>query len=48
MVVNHLLDNFEEVLTGKDLVINRLQSRAVDNTLVVEAPFQRHFKLRYT
>lgn len=39
--VNLLLNHLTEVITGKDHLLSRLQSRATENSLKIEAPFQK-------
>ena len=39
--VNLLLNHLTEVITGKDHLLGRLQSRATENSLKIEAPFQK-------
>lgn len=39
--VNLLLNHLTEVITGKDHLLRRLQSRATENSLKIEAPFQK-------
>ena len=39
--VDALLSHLTEVMSKKDTIIGRLQSKAAENSLKIEAPFQR-------
>lgn len=39
--VNDLLNHLTEVVNGKDTIVGRLQSKAAESSLVIEAPYQK-------
>ena len=40
--VDVLLNHLTEVINEKDKIVGRLQSRAAENSLKIEAPFQKY------
>lgn len=40
--VDILLNHLTEVVSEKDKIVGRLQSRAAENSLKIEAPFQKY------
>ena len=40
--VDVLLNHLTEVVSEKDKIVGRLQSRAAENSLKIEAPFQKY------
>ena len=43
--VDALLNHLTEVMSKKDTIIGRLQNKAAENSLKIEAPFQKYATL---